>query len=111
LPTWLTGDLIIAGRPIPVLSDWEALIAPGPRQAIWCVHPPKKIVAPKVRAFLSFIEARFGKPPYWDRADHATRATNLIALSEAAKPSRSGKPSNHSDCPMIKNAPSLRLSR
>jgi hypothetical protein len=25
------------------------------------------MVSPKVRAFLSFIAERFGKPPYWDR--------------------------------------------
>jgi len=46
---------------------WEALIAPGAQRAIWAVYPPKKVVSPKVRAFLSFIEARFGNPPYWDR--------------------------------------------
>jgi len=74
LPTWLTGEAITEGRLSPLLPDWEALIAPGAQRAIWCVYPPKKVVAPKVRAFLSFIEARFGKPPYWDRADHAAGA-------------------------------------
>jgi DNA-binding transcriptional LysR family regulator len=69
LPTWLTGAAIMAGRLIPLLPDWEALIAPGPERAIWGVYPPKKVVSPKVRAFLSFIEARFGKTPYWDHAD------------------------------------------
>jgi DNA-binding transcriptional LysR family regulator len=75
LPTWLTGEAIMAGRLTPLLADWESLIALGPQRAIWCVYPPKKIVAPKVRTFLSFIEARFGKPPYWDRADHAAETT------------------------------------
>ncbi|MGD0105333.1 MAG: hypothetical protein ABSC06_15005, partial [Rhodopila sp.] len=51
--------------------DWEALISPGARRAIWAVYPPKKVVSPKVRAFLSFIEARFGTPPYWDRGETA----------------------------------------
>jgi DNA-binding transcriptional LysR family regulator len=81
LPTWLTGEAIMAGGLTPLLADWEALIAPGPQRAIWCVYPPKKVVAPKVRAFLAFIEERFGKPPYWDRADHAAQTTAPAALS------------------------------
>ncbi len=67
LPSWLTGDAIKAGQLIPLLPDWEASIAPGAPRAVWAVYPPKKVVSPKVRAFLSFIEARFGHPPYWDR--------------------------------------------
>jgi DNA-binding transcriptional LysR family regulator len=66
LPSWLTGEAIRAGQLTPLLLDWEALIAPGARPAVWAVYPPKKVVSPKVRAFLSFIEARFGNPPYWD---------------------------------------------
>jgi len=77
LPGWLTNQAIKAGQLTPLLLDWEALIAPGARRAIWAVYPPKKVVAPKVRAFLSFIEARFGNPPYWDRGVH---------LSEVAGP-------------------------
>ncbi len=67
LPTWLTGDHVSAGRLTTILPEWEGLIAPGPERAIWGVYPPKKVVAPKVRAFLAFLEHRFGKPPYWDR--------------------------------------------
>jgi DNA-binding transcriptional LysR family regulator len=66
LPTWLTGADIAAGRLSVILPDWEALIAPGPERAIWTVYPPKRIVAPKVRAFLTFLDARIGKPPYWE---------------------------------------------
>ena len=80
LPTWLTREAIMAGRLTPLLPDWEALIAPGPQRAIWCVYPPKKVVAPKVRAFLSFIEARFGKPPYWDRVDRVAESTMPVIL-------------------------------
>ncbi|MEA2741469.1 MAG: hypothetical protein QOH05_4776 [Acetobacteraceae bacterium] len=67
LPTWLIGEDIRAGRLIALLPAWEALIAQGPERAIWGVYPPKKVVAPKVRAFLAFLADRFGKPPYWDR--------------------------------------------
>jgi DNA-binding transcriptional LysR family regulator len=67
LPTWLIGDDVRTGRLIPLLPAWEALIAPGPERAIWGIYPPKKVVAPKVTAFLTFLAGRFGKPPYWDR--------------------------------------------
>jgi DNA-binding transcriptional LysR family regulator len=67
LPTWLAGAEIAAGRLSVVLPAWDALMAPGPERAIWAVYPPKRVVSPKVRAFLTFLEHRFGKPPYWDR--------------------------------------------
>ncbi|MDB5410934.1 MAG: Transcriptional regulator, LysR family [Rhodospirillales bacterium] len=68
LPTWLTREAIAAGRLTTILPPWEALITPGPARAIWGVYAPKKVVSPKVRAFLAFLEQRFGKPPYWDRS-------------------------------------------
>ena len=68
LPTWLAGNHIADGGLTVILSEWEALITPGPERAIWGVYAPKKVVAPKVRAFLSFIEARFGTPGYWGQA-------------------------------------------
>jgi len=68
LPTWLIYRAVAAGKLQVLLPDWEALIAPGPARAVWGVYPPKKVVSPKVRAFLSFLEARFGRPAYWDRA-------------------------------------------
>ena len=74
LPTWLTGEDIAAGRLVNVLPTWDALIAPGPDRAIWGVYPPKKVVAPKVRAFLGFLEQRFGKPPYWDGSQSFRRS-------------------------------------
>jgi DNA-binding transcriptional LysR family regulator len=66
LPTWLVGKDVAAGNLAAILPEWEAFITPGPERAIWGVYAPKKIVSPKVRAFLTFFEHRFGKPPYWD---------------------------------------------
>jgi DNA-binding transcriptional LysR family regulator len=66
LPTWLVGNDMKAGRLAVVLPDWQASLAPGDR-AIWGVYPPKKLVSPKVRAFLDYVEERFGRPAYWDR--------------------------------------------
>ena len=66
LPTWLVGVDVQTGKLVRVLQDHEWLISPGPERAIWGVYPPKKVVSPKVRAFLAFIEKRFGQPAYWD---------------------------------------------
>jgi DNA-binding transcriptional LysR family regulator/uncharacterized protein YjbJ (UPF0337 family) len=81
LPTWLIGEDVRAGRLVALLPAWEAQIAPGPDRAIWGVYPPKKVVAPKVRAFFTFIAQRFGKPPYWDRqTNHAEKSSQPPAL-------------------------------
>ena len=67
LPTWLVGDDLRAGRLVALLSECEWRIAPSQEPAIWAVYPPKKIVSPKVKAFLAFLAKRFGQPAYWDR--------------------------------------------
>jgi DNA-binding transcriptional LysR family regulator len=67
LPTWLVSEDILSGRLIAIFPELEWLIAAGPERAIWAIYPPKKIVAPKVKAFISFLAHRFGHPPYWDR--------------------------------------------
>lgn len=67
LPTWVVGLDVREKALVEVLPGREWLIAPGPERAIWAVYPPKKVVAPKVRAFISFLAERFGQPPYWDR--------------------------------------------
>ena len=68
LPSWLAGADLRAARLVQVLPAWEAAIAPGSR-SIWGIYPPKKTVSPKVRVFLDFLEAHFGRPPYWERPD------------------------------------------
>ena len=67
LPTWLVGSDVRRQLLVQVLPDCEWLIAPGPERAIWAVYPPKKVVSPKVRAFIAFLSTCFGQPPYWDR--------------------------------------------
>ena len=66
LPTWLAGEALGAGRLLRLLPDWTVGLAPGDR-AIWGVYPPKKILSPKVRVFLDYVEAGFGRPAVWDR--------------------------------------------
>jgi len=68
LPSWLIGEDIRDDRLVALLPAWEAFFAPGTEPAIWGVYPPKKVVAPKVKVFLDFLQTRFGTPPYWDRA-------------------------------------------
>lgn len=69
LPTWLTGKAIAEGRLVSVLDEWNIQATAGALPSIWGVYPPKKVVPPKVRAFLAFFEQRFGNPPYWSRMD------------------------------------------
>jgi DNA-binding transcriptional LysR family regulator len=66
LPTWLVSEDLKSRQLIAILPELEWLIAIGPERAIWAIYPPKKIVAPKVKAFISFMAQRFGHPPYWD---------------------------------------------
>jgi DNA-binding transcriptional LysR family regulator len=74
LPTWLVGDDLRHAALVALLTDWEWLIAPGPDRSIWAVYPPKKIVSPKVKAFLAFLSERFGRPAYWDRPSQPASA-------------------------------------
>jgi DNA-binding transcriptional LysR family regulator len=62
LPTWLVGADVREKRLVSVLPDYEWLIAPGPERAIWAVYPPKRVVSPKVKAFIAFLSQRFGQP-------------------------------------------------
>lgn len=66
LPTWVIGDDVRTGRLRLVLPERQWLMAPGPERAIWAIYPPKKVVSPKVKAFVAFLAKSFGSPPYWD---------------------------------------------
>ena len=67
MPSWLVGADIEAGRLRAVLTDWE--VNPGNTgAAIHAVYLPNRSSSKKVRAFIDFLVARFGSPPYWDRA-------------------------------------------
>lgn len=73
LPTWLAGEEIAQGHLQPLLHDWHADIgrlgaAPLVEGGIHALYLPDRRGSPKVRAFVDFLAARFGSPPYWDRA-------------------------------------------
>ena len=58
---WDVGDALREGRLVRVLPDWE-----GTRDvAIWALHPRAPIVAPAVRAFVTFL-AEVIDPTAWE---------------------------------------------
>ena len=62
LPIWQSGSDIQAGRLKTVLDDFRV----GPSGGIYALYPHNRHLAPKVRAFVDFLAARFGPEPYWD---------------------------------------------
>lgn len=54
VPTWLLTDEVETGRLVRVLADFEA--APMPISAI---YPSRRMVPPRVRAFVEFLAAEF----------------------------------------------------
>ncbi len=66
LPIWLCDGALRDGRITPVLTRWHWLPPPGSERAIWGLYPPKKIVSPKVKAFLAFLALRFGHAAGWE---------------------------------------------
>jgi DNA-binding transcriptional LysR family regulator len=58
LPAWLVGDDIAAGSLIRVLPGWDFSVTDDFDQAVWALYPPKKIVSPKVRAFMDYMQRR-----------------------------------------------------
>ncbi|MDE2580714.1 MAG: LysR family transcriptional regulator [Rhodospirillales bacterium] len=70
LPGWVAGAAVRAGTLVHLLPDHQAMFTPGER-FIWAVYPPKRVVPPKVRAFIDGFAAHLGKPPYWEATDPA----------------------------------------
>ncbi len=68
LPTWLAHADLARGALLSLLPGWEGSFEQDFDKAIWAVYPPKKIVSPKVRAFIDFFETRFRGPACWDAA-------------------------------------------
>lgn len=60
--TWSVAPLIASGELFTVLDDYPL----AQTVAIWAVYPSRAFVPPKTLAFIDFLAARFGEPPYWD---------------------------------------------
>lgn len=65
LPRWAVADALGQGLLVELLPSWRWTILPGQEPAIWAVYPPKKVVSPKVRAFLDFMAERIGEQNGW----------------------------------------------
>ena len=48
-----------------VLPEWQAMIATR-SSGIFGLYPPHRAVPSKVRAFLDFLQRKFGRTPYWE---------------------------------------------
>ncbi|GJH11816.1 LysR family transcriptional regulator [Caballeronia novacaledonica] len=60
--TWSVAPLIASGELVTLLDDYPL----AQTVAIWAVYPSRAFVPPKTLAFIDFLAAQFGEPPYWD---------------------------------------------
>lgn len=60
---WHACEDLRAGRMQVVLPDYHV-----PDSGIYAVMPQRRLVPPRVRAFVDFLSARFGENPPWERA-------------------------------------------
>ncbi len=63
--TWDVGHLLQSGELVPVLPEY----AVSTHVAIHAMYPSARFLAPRVGAFIRFLQNCFGDPPYWDRSD------------------------------------------
>ncbi|WP_454742537.1 LysR family transcriptional regulator [Cupriavidus necator] len=60
--TWHVGADLHAGRLVQVLPDY-----PLADTGIYAVMPQRRLVPPRVRAFVDFLAGRFGENPPWEQ--------------------------------------------
>ena len=61
LPTFIVGKDLQVGRLIEVLPGYVPT-----ERFIYAIHLPNRHLPLKVRAFVEFLQERFGPTPYWD---------------------------------------------
>lgn len=61
--TWDVGHLLQSGELVPVLPEYSVTT----HTAIYAMYPSARFLPPRVSAFIDFLRASFGDPPYWDR--------------------------------------------
>ena len=61
-PTFIVGEALKQGKLKTILNDF----APE-TMGLYAVYPHRKLLAPKLRAFIDFMSDYFGEPPYWDQ--------------------------------------------
>ena len=60
-PTFIVGEALKQGKLKTMLNNIEL-----ETMGVYAVYPHRKLLAPKLRAFLEFLGSYFGEPPYWD---------------------------------------------
>jgi DNA-binding transcriptional LysR family regulator len=60
--TWDVGPYLRSGELVSILDGYPL----AETVAIWAVYPSRSFVPPKTLAFIDFLTAHFGDPPYWD---------------------------------------------
>ncbi len=60
--TWDVAPFLRSGALVSVLDSY----ALAEHVAIWAVCPSRAFVPPRTLAFIEFLAAHFGDPPYWD---------------------------------------------
>jgi DNA-binding transcriptional LysR family regulator len=73
LPTYLLGDALQSGRLVTVLDDYMA-----PPYTLRALFPHNRYLSAKVRAFVDFLVARFGREPPWDSWCRAPREQSVL---------------------------------
>jgi DNA-binding transcriptional LysR family regulator len=75
--TWHVHEDLRAGRLRHVLPDWRIA-----ESAIFAVMPQRRLVPLRVRAFVDFLDERFGKQPPWElgfTSDRGVRRSPVLA--------------------------------
>lgn len=60
--TWDVAPYLRSGELVSVLDTYPL----AENVAIWAVYPSRAFVPPRTFAFIEFLAAHFGDPPYWD---------------------------------------------
>ncbi len=60
-PTFIVGEALKQGKLEIILEEFEPAA-----MGLYAVYPHRKLLAPKLRAFIDFISGYYGQPPYWD---------------------------------------------
>ena len=63
LPSFQVGSDMQRGRLLRLLPDWRS----EADTTLYAIYLPTRYVAPKLRAFVQFLQQRFGPVPYWER--------------------------------------------
>lgn len=66
MATWCAADELRSGVLVPALPEYPLVST----QTLWALYPSSRELAPKVRAFIDWLVARFGPEPYWDHGLH-----------------------------------------